>query len=328
MVNISVVIPVYNVENFIVRCLDSVRSQTYSDYEVLLVDDRGDDGSVGLAKEYIEKYQLQNWRIVVHTQNRGLSAARNTGIEFSQGTYIYFLDSDDTITENCLETLMGAMDEGVDFVMSVYDNIPSGKTFPSFGNGSYNQAELISKYCRNELPWNAVNRLVRKSFLVDNALYFVEGLLSEDLLWNYLLLGHVRKAVLVDQVTYHYYVNQGSIMNSCSHNYKYVLDLIDIARRMLEIEEKHPSAGLLRYYHQVHFSLIPKAVLWYNYPLQYKWKILHGIFSNRSRREFLSVPFAHKILMSLPAWLMVCIAFIRFYWSEYYPVFKHKMRIA
>lgn len=328
MVNVSIVIPVYNVEKYIIRCLDSVRNQTYSDYEVLLIDDKGSDKSVDIVREYIDTNHLTNWKIVSHNKNRGLSAARNTGIQSSGGNYIYFLDSDDTITENCLELLVSHMHDDVDFVMSVYDNIPAGISFPLFGNGSFTQSELIQKYCRKELPWNAVNRLVRKSFLQNQSLYFAEGLLSEDLLWNYLLLAHVRKVVLVNQVTYHYYVNQGSIMNTCSYNYKYISDLLKISNEMLAIEQQHPSVELLRYYHEVRYDLIPNALLWYGYPLKFKIKTLKEIFKSRFKRDFKCLPIVSKMKMCLPSLLLIGASFTKFYWSEYYPVLKRKLRIV
>ena len=102
---ISVIIPVYNVEKYIIRCLESVKQQSYKDYEVILVDDCGQDNSIGLAKDYLEKNFPANSHIITHDCNKGLSAARNTGILAATGEFIYFLDSDDAITNDCLSLL-------------------------------------------------------------------------------------------------------------------------------------------------------------------------------------------------------------------------------
>lgn len=326
MATVSIVIPVYNVEKYIIRCLDSVFFQTYKDLEVILVDDCGSDNSIRLAQSYIAEKKLKKWRIVSHEKNKGLSAARNTGLLASQGAYIYFLDSDDTITKDCIDDLVEQMDEDSDFVMSIFENVPAQATFQNFGRGKLSQQELIRKYCRKELPWNAVNRLIRREFLMNNSLFFYVGILSEDLLWNFLLLAYTDKVILVDKITYHYYINQNSIMNSCNYNYKYAEDLFQIEKQMRIILKKNPIDELIKYYHIVKYDIMVQAILWHHYPFIFKWKSLRRIFYNRFSAFYNELPMSKKCIFLLPNSFLVLSSMMRFWYGEYRQVVLGKLR--
>ena len=102
MVEISIVIPIYNVEKWIDKCLQSVERQTFTNYEVIIVNDGTEDNSDKIAQRYCDKYD--NWKII-NTPNQGLSKARNEGLKCVNGKYIYFLDSDDYIEDDCLQLL-------------------------------------------------------------------------------------------------------------------------------------------------------------------------------------------------------------------------------
>ena len=328
MVTVSIIIPIYRVEKYIERCLDSVRAQTYENYEVILVDDCGGDNSIQLAESYISKHNLIRWKIVSHDKNRGLSAARNTGICEACGQYVYFLDSDDTITENCIELLVNHLVKDVDFVMASYTNIPVQAVFPNFGKGIYTQEELVYKYCKQELPWNAVNRLIRRDFLLKNSLFFHGGIFSEDLLWNFHILAYVNKAVLVDTITYHYYVNQNSIMNSCNYNYKYAEDLLFISQRMYELVQNHFNQPQIHYLHIVKYDIIPRAVLWHHYPFKYKWHMLSKLFQDRFYVYYRFLPIKKRLLLLLPALLLILCYFMFFWGEEYGSIVFRKLRLG
>ena len=114
---ISVIIPVYNVENYLEECLKSVQNQTYTNIEVLLVN----DGSTDNSKQICERYCQEDSRfLLINQENQGLSAARNKGVEISTGEYIVFVDSDDSIKTNYLEKLMQYMAEDVDIVECIF----------------------------------------------------------------------------------------------------------------------------------------------------------------------------------------------------------------
>ena len=108
--NVSVIIPIYNVEQYIEECIASVAAQTYKDFDIIAINDCSTDSSLEILRECIDKYNSPKDRISIidHERNRGISAARNTGILHSTAEYVYFLDSDDTITPDCLEKLVKA----------------------------------------------------------------------------------------------------------------------------------------------------------------------------------------------------------------------------
>ena len=124
--SISIIIPVYNVEKYIVKCLQSVASQTLTKgIECIIVDDLGSDNSIQLALDFINNYEGDiSFSIIHRKQNGGLSAARNTGIEAATKKYLYFLDSDDEITPDCTELMWGLIDKHgeVDLVQGSFQN--------------------------------------------------------------------------------------------------------------------------------------------------------------------------------------------------------------
>ena len=115
MPRISVIVPVYNVEKYLNRCVDSILAQTFRDYEIILVDDGSPDASPKICDDYAAKYDFIR---VIHKENGGLSSARNTGIKVAQGKYLMFLDSDDYLDKVCLDSLMNGRDSNdVDLII-------------------------------------------------------------------------------------------------------------------------------------------------------------------------------------------------------------------
>ncbi len=129
MITITIVIPIYNVRDYIKNCIDSILNQTYKDYEVILVDDCGRDDSVAIAEKMLEgKIKYSTLR---HDHNRGLSAARNTGVAEAKGEYILFVDSDDSLTHDCLEKLVRMADKTkADITVGNINVIGNGTNIP------------------------------------------------------------------------------------------------------------------------------------------------------------------------------------------------------
>lgn len=114
---LSIIVPVYNVEKYIEECLDSIYNGNLADFEVLCIDDKGNDLSINIIEKYVEKNKIKNLRIIHHEKNKGLSEARNTGIKHAKGKYICFLDSDDMIYANALNELVEqAIKEDLDII--------------------------------------------------------------------------------------------------------------------------------------------------------------------------------------------------------------------
>ena len=200
--NISIIIPVYNVAPYIEDCLHSVMRQTYAgDMECFIVDDCGTDDSIAIAERMITEYNGSiRFEMLHHDHNRGLSAARNTGMERATGDYIYFLDSDDEITEDCLEKMMAVVMEHpeVELVQGSYE--VNGVTYPrkSINPLTYtvsNQEVRECLYLRSQVTSSAWNKLVKRSFIINYHLLFKEGLLYEDFLWQFYSFKYLKNVL-------------------------------------------------------------------------------------------------------------------------------------
>lgn len=218
---VSIIIPVYNTEKYILRCLDSVVSQSFSDIECILIDDCGTDNSVEIAQQYIDNYQGQiQFKIIHHKKNLGLSGARNTGIRVATGEWIYFLDSDDALTPNCFIVLFALQEKfpDIDFVQ--------GNLLNENGEISHYGFNNIPEYCNNPVTienlmlkkviTSACNRLIKHSLLVENDLYFPVGMIHEDMYWVYFLSKYIHAAAFSNIGTYIYFTNEGSIMTAAN----------------------------------------------------------------------------------------------------------------
>lgn len=219
MLKISIIIPIYNVEPYVETCLQSVVNQNMTEgVECILVDDCGADNSMQLAEQFVKNYQGEiSFSILHHDHNRGLSAARNTGIRAAKGEYVYFLDSDDRITPTCMEDFMRIIEDhsGVELIQGLLDqDSPYMKQFqqkdlPVYtGNRKYIKRVLLDY---DELPVCAANKMVRKQLIVENDLFFKEGIIHEDNHWSFFLAKYVKSLSVLKKECYLYTVNTSSI---------------------------------------------------------------------------------------------------------------------
>ena len=219
MVKVSIIVPVYNVSPYIERCWDSIRRQTYKNIEVVFVDDCGTDDSISILERLLERKDGVTAKIVHHERNRGLSVARNTGFEASSGDYVYFLDSDDDITPDCIEALVAPLSERkYDVVIGDYNVVGPGGYSPLVLTEGVldSNKEILNSYLKGEwyvMPWN---KLCRRNFLIENRLYFKEGLIHEDVLWSFIMACKAKSMYVVKRPLYNYYVRSSSIMTSMS----------------------------------------------------------------------------------------------------------------
>jgi len=213
---VSIIIPIFNVEPYIERCLMSALNQTYQNIEIILVDDCGQDNSMVIAKQIIENHPNDcKVHILKHEHNRGLSVARNTGIEAATGEYIYFLDSDDEITLDCIEKLSKPLEkQELDFVIGNYQKfLIGGKISQSkLKQGIlYGNDKILHDYLTYKWYELAVNKLLNKKFMLDHKLFFAEGLLNEDILWSFMLACQAKSMGMIQDCTYNYYKRDGAI---------------------------------------------------------------------------------------------------------------------
>lgn len=222
MAEVSIIIPVYNVAKYIRRCLESVVSQTYQKIECILVDDCGTDNSMIIVKDFINHYQGEIcFKAVHHSHNLGLSAARNTGIRVSTGKYLYFLDSDDSITPDCIETLLFLFSKYPDISFSQGNILKENGEISTYGfNHSIpeyiHDKEDIYKFLLSKITTSAWNRLISRDFIIENSLYFPVGMIHEDMYWIYFVAKHTTAAAFSLKGTYTYFINEGSLITSIS----------------------------------------------------------------------------------------------------------------
>lgn len=235
---ISIVIPIYNVEKYLSRCLDSVLNQSYdSDYEVICVDDGSTDGSSAILKEYAD---INEKIKIIRQENRGLSGTRNTGLRAARGQYVWFVDSDDWVSDRALSILHDNAN-GQDILCfnacmfddnkNVFiDNSSSNNTQNEFSmNGweYYNYFVLKPEKIHFVCVWQ---RLYRREFLLENSLFFEEGIYHEDNLFTPIVCYYAASVKVIPDILYIYRIRQGSITQSI--NSKRILDTIHVTNRL------------------------------------------------------------------------------------------------
>lgn len=208
---ISVIIPVYKVEKYLCRCVDSVLAQTYTNMEIILVDDGSPDNCPVMCDEYAR----QDSRVkVIHQENAGLSGARNAGIDMAQGQWLAFVDSDDYLAADFLERLYQAcVDTGSSLSVCRWEYV-RGETIPEHGTGEtrvYTGREMLANLYVPDGAYFVVawNKLYRKELFED--IRYPLGRIHEDEATTYRIYDKVKKAAYVDRSLYGYFVTPVSI---------------------------------------------------------------------------------------------------------------------
>lgn len=222
MPEISVIVPVYKVEKYLRRCVDSILAQSFSDFELWLVDDGSPDQCGVMCDEYAEKDARVK---VIHKKNGGLSDARNAALDVMQGKYVFFVDSDDWITDDALENMYAALKRsGAKVVtgnmVSAYDDGSEREFYsPTQEEMILNGEEMLSTLLRP----NACNRLYAAELF--QTLRYPVGRLYEDAFVYHKILEQIDRMVLTGKTSYYYFVRLGSIMNM-AYNIRFT-DIVD-----------------------------------------------------------------------------------------------------
>ena len=212
---VSIIIPVYNANDFILDCLNSVAAQTMTDgVECILIEDCGQDNSVELIEDYIARYNgFITFRLFKQERNQGPSAARNRGIREARAEYVFFLDADDLITPCCIEQLYTiAKENQSDYVQGTYKDEPK---FPkSFVLDDKKKIKtLLLDYTK--IQFTPHNRLVRRQLILDHNLYFNEKIkVREDFLWMTFVAKYVAHFALTTEETYVRGYNEDSLTHN------------------------------------------------------------------------------------------------------------------
>lgn len=278
---VSIIIPVYNTDDKIHRCLDSILAQSYQDYECILVDDGSTDDSPAI----IDEYATHDVRFkAVHKENGGVSSARNCGLKIANGEWIVFVDSDDCLLSDHISSLMEVAIDDVDIVMTGFQFLhPDKTTEHGYNVGKYIGKECIRKFIfeteflRFQVPWN-------RAYRNKNNLFFDEELsLGEDRLFCYKYLLDCKGIVTINKITYIHdgtdettlsYRTYPSNMNR--HRHSVFKATISKLKERLDIERKDTSL-LDSYLEAIYTDLINSYYKEGKYINFYMARILHKL---------------------------------------------------
>lgn len=250
---ISVVVPMYNVEDYLESCVSSLTNQTYKNLEIILVDDGSPDNSGKIADELARK----DSRIkVIHKQNGGLSDARNAGMAVATGDYMMFADSDDLLTETACEKLVSELEkEEADYVIGNYINCNEDGEFwekPVFNTGKYKSFELNIKdykdsfFIMNSGVWN---KIYRRDFIEKLGLKFVIGLPAEDAIFTTYCFIKSKKVTYIPEIVYVYRQRNAGTSISMNCTPKYFGGISKAYKMIYENFRDNEEIGFYRFFY-------------------------------------------------------------------------------
>ena len=223
---ISVIIPVYNAQDGIKRCVDSLLNQSFKNFEIILLNDGSKDNSLNILKEYELKYSFVR---VIDKQNEGVAVTRNKGILLAEGEYIMFMDNDDFVDSDYIETFYQAIHEkNLDLVIGGYKRVNQDNQI--IFSQDIQQSEW-SKYIIMA-PWAKV---YRTEFLKTNNLEFFDYGIGEDIIFNLAAYKATDKIGLLDYKGYNWYYNSQSISNTSQRGFSPKIDILVLFSKILEL---------------------------------------------------------------------------------------------
>lgn len=234
---ISVIVPVYNVEKYINKCIDSIINQTYTNLEIILVDDGSPDNCGKICDEYAEKDKRIK---VIHKKNGGVSSARNEGLKKSKGEWISFIDADDWIEKDFCEILINkAIETKSDIALCGYNRVVDNqkeKINVSNKELFFDSNEYLIKTLNPQTGFGFCHmKLIRKQII--NNIFFNENIVvGEDALFNIMISKNINKAIFVEKALYNYRLNNQSVVKKYDKNYakKYLLAMQVIKEYLFE----------------------------------------------------------------------------------------------
>ena len=250
-ITFSIIVPVYNVEKYLNQCIESIINQTYTNFEIILVDDGSSDRSGEICDQYVQT----NTRIkVIHKQNGGLSSARNAGMQLAEGEYILFIDSDDWIDIDALSIIAGNLDNSIDILIFSFiyyfssDNqITNNISFLTYIDTTREYAEFVAqnRVYNQCIAWNKV---YRKSFLTQNNCNFIEGILHEDGPFFFNVMSYSGTIKIIDTPLYYYRKNRLGAITSFNTKKNFYSLLTGISNIQNRWENKNINFVLLNMY--------------------------------------------------------------------------------
>lgn len=258
---ISVVVPIYNVEDYVGECLKSILAQTYKNIEIICVDDCTLDNSITVVKEYAKKDK--RIRIIRHDENRGLGGARNTGIANAKGEYICFIDSDDVLDPNMLEEMHSVISNyDVDAVVcgirrfSEHTTLTEESGFHYLKNCKSRVYDVVDSKSQLVNMWPSVcNKLYKTQIIKENNCHFPEGLLYEDHFFYYNYFFNIKSFYYISKPYYRYRAGrEGSITSSVTGREREVFTVLTSLKEVFNTTLSKEQAQ--KCYARVAFRLI------------------------------------------------------------------------
>ncbi len=281
---ITLSMPIYNVEKYVERALISALNQTYQELEVLIVDDLGHDKSMEIV-HLIKKTHIRGncIRIITHQKNIGLGGTRNTAIEHARGKYLYFMDSDDAITPDCIESLYNIISkEKVDFVAAGINqvdengNLLQATSYPNIiRRGKLCVAQYFYKE-KQDIWVTTWNKLYNTTFLREFQIRVLEHVYHEDIAMHAMLALKARSFALIDKITYNYYCKRKDSITNIEHGYtlKHINDLAIVFNEVRELISSDKN---------IDYQLRKAINIYYLIELYYRY--LSAMHSNIEKRE-------------------------------------------
>lgn len=262
---ISIIVPIYNVEAYLRECIDSVLAQTFSDFELILVDDGSPDNCGAICDQYAER----DSRIrVIHKANGGLSDARNAGLDIAVGKYVYFLDSDDSVVPELLQTVIPRMEEGNDLVafrlQTVYSNgrieLPKKGIFRQFylRTPEDKRQFIHSTLLPSRIGWEACTRVFLREKIERYGLRFADNrvIFAEDLYFSLCYCAHAEQICCIEEILYNYRIRNDSIMSTQSKKSS-VGRVHQLAKKVLEYYSQFEDcAGLVEHFSTIYYQIM------------------------------------------------------------------------
>ncbi|MEF9919503.1 glycosyltransferase family 2 protein [Anaerorhabdus sp.] len=292
---ISIIIPVYNCEMYLEKCLNSIRNQTYKDFEVIVVDDGSNDKSLEILNDF---KMLNYFNMKIYSKiNEGQAVARNIGVSLSTGDYICFVDADDEVTDDYLLKFKQLTDLNVDLGITQIKRVYEGKNefikkrFNYIQNIYFNGVKDIQN--NPDLLTKIMNapyaKIIRKRFLTDNSIVFLEGKRYEDFYFTMTLLVSNPTIAASSQITYLYYVRDNSSMTKKDNK---ILDMLDVFDSFIDYTKSKKC--FYKYYEEIEYLALyhvgigtayrltvskPLSVL-FNMHICHSWLISNNFFNN------------------------------------------------
>lgn len=315
MYKVSLIVPLYNVEHYIERSLGTILNQSLQSIEIIFVDDCSTDNTLTVLKSLISNHsRFSDISIYCQTQNKGASAARNLGLKKATGDYVFFMDSDDEITLDCIEKHLNIIEKyQVDFTIANIRMI-GGSTIHNTQKviGLLAGEEIIQSYLKREWVYSPCNKMLNREFLLSNSLFFKEGVIYEDILWNYSLALSAKKMFSIDSYTYLYIIRSGSVTNSHKTEKEFnsfisILDSITFSNPpMKDLTHFRSFIAFLRFTASLSLCLGSSSDFstqkqFYNKINRKEYKVFNA---NNIHSFLLNLPFSlFKTLLYFPYWL-------------------------